>query len=49
MVGDIMVHRSNLVLNRRRPSAGEVVEAVLESAYTRLPLWRGDPDNTSAC
>ena len=45
MVGDIMVHRSNLVLIDADHPPEKIVEAVLESAYTRLPLWRGDPDN----
>ena len=45
MVGDIMVHRSNLALIDADHPPEKIVEAVLESAYTRLPLWRGDPDN----
>lgn len=45
MVGDIMVHRSNLALIDAGQAPEKIVEAVLDSAYTRLPLWRGDPDN----
>jgi len=44
-VGDIMVHRSNMALIDADQPPEKIVEAVLESAYTRLPLWRGDPDN----
>ena len=45
MVGDIMVHRSNLVLIDADQPPEKIVEEVLESAHTRLPLWRGEPDN----
>ncbi len=44
-VGDIMVHRSNLALIDADQAPEKIVEEVLASAYTRLPLWRGDQDN----
>ncbi len=44
-VGDIMVHRSNLTLIDADQPPEKIVEEVLESAYTRLPLWRGEQDN----
>ncbi|MEA2783480.1 MAG: magnesium and cobalt exporter, family [Rhodospirillaceae bacterium] len=44
-VADIMVHRSNLSMIDADQSAEQIVEEVLASPYTRLPLWRGDPDN----
>jgi Mg2+/Co2+ transporter CorB len=44
-VGDIMVHRSNLALVDADQPPEKIVEEVLASAYTRLPLWRGDQDN----
>ena len=44
-VSDVMVHRTNM----RAIDAGlpplELVREVLASPYTRMPLWRGDPDN----
>jgi Mg2+/Co2+ transporter CorB len=44
-VGDAMVHRMNMrTLNADLPP-GELVREVLASPYTRMPLWRGDPDN----
>lgn len=44
-VAEIMTHRRNVVaLDVDLPPA-EVVEAVMASAYTRMPLWQGDPDN----
>ncbi len=44
-VSDIVTHRKNVVsINARLPSK-DIVRAVLESPYTRLPLWRDEPDN----
>ena len=44
-VSDIMVHRTKMrTLDADLPSA-ELVREVLASPYTRMPLWRGDPDN----
>lgn len=44
-VEDIMVHRKNAVMIDADMPVEEIVEAVLASPYTRLPLWRNDPDN----
>ncbi|KAF0119142.1 MAG: hypothetical protein FD149_209 [Rhodospirillaceae bacterium] len=44
-VDEVMTHRGQMVsINADQPPA-EVVEQVLTSPYTRLPLWRGRPDN----
>ena len=44
-VSDVMVHRTNMIsLNVDEP-AEEVVNAVIASPVTRLPLWRGNPEN----
>ena len=44
-VGDAMVHRTKMrSLDADLPPA-ELVKEVLASPYTRMPLWRGDPDN----
>ena len=44
-VEDIMVHRSHVVsLNAALPLP-EVFEFVSRSPYSRIPLWRGEPDN----
>ena len=44
-VGDVMVHRTQtLTINADLP-ATEIVRAALASPHTRLPLWRGQPDN----
>jgi Mg2+/Co2+ transporter CorB len=44
-VSDVMVHRTNMqAVNADEPPA-KIVEIVLASSYTRLPLWRGEPEN----
>lgn len=44
-VSDIMIHRTTMrVLNAGDPPE-EIVKAVLESPYTRMPLWAGSVDN----
>ena len=44
-VSEIMTHRSKVEALEADQSAEALVEAVLDSPYTRLPLWRDDPDN----
>jgi Mg2+/Co2+ transporter CorB len=44
-VGEIMTHRSKVVMVDSSLPPPEVVEQVLASPYTRIPLWRDDPDN----
>jgi Mg2+/Co2+ transporter CorB len=44
-VSDVMVHRTKMqTLNAGDPPEKLVAE-VLASSYTRLPLWRGEPEN----
>lgn len=44
-VADVMIHRKSMVvIDADRPPA-EIVETVLGSRHTRLPLWRENPDN----
>ena len=44
-VGDVMIHRTKMrTLNADLPPV-ELVREALASPYTRVPLWRGDPDN----
>ena len=43
-VRDVMVHRTKMQsINAGLPSA-EILREVLASPHTRLPLWRGEPD-----
>jgi Mg2+/Co2+ transporter CorB len=44
-VSDVMIHRTKMrSIDADLPPA-ELVREVLASPYTRLPLWRGQPDN----
>jgi Mg2+/Co2+ transporter CorB len=44
-VGEIMVHRKNVAMLDVSDSVDYLVEQVLSSPFTRLPLWKDDPDN----
>jgi Mg2+/Co2+ transporter CorB len=44
-VGEVMVHRKAIAMIDAELSPREVVAAALESPHTRLPLYRGDPEN----
>jgi Mg2+/Co2+ transporter CorB len=44
-VSDVMVHRTKMRAIDASLPPEEIVREVLSSPYTRLPLWRGEPDN----
>jgi Mg2+/Co2+ transporter CorB len=45
VVSDVMVHRTNMIsLNADDPPEA-LVNAVIASPVTRIPLWRGNPEN----
>jgi Mg2+/Co2+ transporter CorB len=44
-VSDVMIHRTNMITLNADETAEEVVNAVIASPVTRLPLWRGNPEN----
>ncbi|MEQ8506842.1 MAG: HlyC/CorC family transporter [Rhodospirillales bacterium] len=44
-VGEIMVHRSGLGTLSVDIPVDDIVAGVLESPYTRIPLWQEEPDN----
>ncbi len=44
-VGEIMTHRKNVTMIDGDEPADTVVAQVLASPFTRIPLWRGEPDN----
>jgi len=44
-VGEIMTHRKDLDTINADTPVEEAIAQVLGSAYTRIPLWRDDPDN----
>lgn len=44
-VEDVMIHRTEMdTINADDPSEA-IVDQMLSSPYTRLPLWRGEPEN----
>jgi CBS domain containing-hemolysin-like protein len=45
VVSDVMRHRTEMVTVNADDSVEEVVNAVLKSEFTRVPLWRGTPEN----
>lgn len=44
-VEDIMIHRKKVTMINIEDSVEDIVEQVLESPYTRLPLWQDNQDN----
>jgi len=44
-VEEVMTHRNNMVtIDAARP-LDEIITEMLDSPYTRIPLWRDEPDN----
>ena len=44
-VSDVMVHRTRMITVNADDPPEEVVDAVLKSEFTRIPLWRERPEN----
>ena len=44
-VSDVMIHRTNMITLNADDKPEEIVNAVIASPVTRLPLWRGNPEN----
>lgn len=44
-IEDVMTHRSNVVAVDANENINTLVDQVLNSPYTRLPVWEDDPDN----
>jgi len=44
-VADIMVHRRNVLALNVEEAPDKLVRQVMDSPYTRLPLWRDTPEN----
>ena len=44
-VADIMVHRTKMITIDAAEPVGDIVEQVLKSGKTRLPVWKDGPDN----
>lgn len=44
-VGEIMTHRKNVVALNADLPVDELIEEVLRTPYTRMPIWQETPDN----
>jgi Mg2+/Co2+ transporter CorB len=44
-ISDVMIHRTKMVMLDADEPPDELIDAVLAAGVTRLPLWRGSPDN----
>lgn len=44
-VDEIMIHRKNVTMIDADDSPSLIVEQVLASPFTRIPVWQGNPDN----
>ena len=44
-VADVMVHRRQIAMLNAAETPREIVDEALKSPYTRLPLYRGEPEN----
>ncbi|RZV41013.1 MAG: HlyC/CorC family transporter [Acidimicrobiales bacterium] len=44
-VEDVMIHRKNLIMLEADLSSTDMVNEVLNSGHTRLPVWKDDMDN----
>ncbi len=44
-VSDIMVHRTNMRMVNGGEPPERIIAAIMESPYTRLPIWQGEPEN----
>ncbi|MEQ8481236.1 MAG: HlyC/CorC family transporter [Hoeflea sp.] len=44
-VSDVMIHRTSMRMLNADETSETNVRAVLESPYTRMPIWRGSTDN----
>jgi len=44
-VSDVMVHRTNMRSINVEDAPEAIVRAILQSPHTRVPLWKGAPDN----
>ena len=44
-IGEIVVHRKNVTMINANNSTSVIVDQILSCPFTRLPLYKGDPDN----
>ena len=44
-VDEVMVHRKSMLMIDADLTPAEIVKQALDSSYTRIPLWSGEPEN----
>lgn len=44
-VSEVMHHRQDIVMVDADLPPGQIIDQVVQSPYTRIPLWRGETDN----
>jgi Mg2+/Co2+ transporter CorB len=44
-LADVMIHRTNMITLDADEKPQDLVNAVIASPVTRIPLWRGNPEN----
>jgi Mg2+/Co2+ transporter CorB len=44
-VSDVMIHRTEMIMVCANDLPEQVIKAVLEAEVTRVPLWKGKPEN----
>ncbi|MCK5384394.1 MAG: HlyC/CorC family transporter [Alphaproteobacteria bacterium] len=44
-IEDIMIHRKNVTMIDVDQPVKDIIREAMNSPYTRLPLWKGNPDN----
>jgi Mg2+/Co2+ transporter CorB len=44
-VEEVMVHRKNMIMLDADQAPEEIIRTVLACPHTRIPLWRGEPEN----
>jgi Mg2+/Co2+ transporter CorB len=44
-VGDVMIHRTEMITYNADDPPQQIVNTILDGPVTRVPLWRGSPEN----
>lgn len=44
-VSDIMIHRTKMVSINAEEPPEQIIRQIIESPYTRIPIWKNEPDN----
>lgn len=44
-IEEVMIHRKNVAMIDAATDAEEIIDEVLNSPYTRMPVWKDKPDN----